>query len=69
MYPLPVNPTVVVRIDSNGQNVLAVASNIDADLKVVIVKDDASFAEEAANKPFDSTRPPQPHQVLAPRKH
>ena len=56
MYPLPVNPTVVIRLDRGGQNVVAVASNIDPELKIVLVEGDDDFKREAANKPFDSTR-------------
>lgn len=56
MYPLPVNPTVAILLNPEGK-VEAVASNIDSELKVVVVTDRAAFAAEACNKPFDSTRP------------
>jgi hypothetical protein len=65
MTPLTQNPTVVIRLDSNGQNIISVASNISADLKVVLTEGWASFEDEAANKPFSDTRTLQPVQVMS----
>ncbi len=56
MIPLPEYPRVVIRVDSKG-NVLAVASNISADLKVLTCLTDVQYKYDAANKPFDTTRP------------
>lgn len=67
MTPLTENPTVVVRVSPDGK-LVDVASNVSQDLKVVIVGSATAYADEAANKPFDTTRPVQPTQVLAMRK-
>lgn len=53
MTPLPVNPTVVIRVD-NGK-VVAVASNIAPvpELNVVIAESNEKYDEEAKGKPFN----------------
>lgn len=51
MIPLTVNPTVVLKQDMLG-GIVAVATNIAPDLKVVIAHGDQEFDYEAANKPF-----------------
>ena len=56
MYPLPINPTVVLQVSKDGKIVVRSASNIDPELKVVLVDNEYDFKAEAANKPFDSTR-------------
>ena len=56
---MPENPTVALRLDQQGR-VTAIASNLSPDLTVVITRDNDTFKAEAANKPFDTTRPPQP---------
>jgi hypothetical protein len=68
MTPMPDKPTVALRLDQQGR-VTAVASNISPDLEIVITRDANTFKDEAANKPFDTTRPPQPAQVLAQGVH
>ena len=68
MTPLTTNPNAVILLNPEGR-IEAVASNVAPDLKVVITSDRATFADEAANKPFDTTRPVQPEQVMAMRKH
>lgn len=66
MTPLPCNPTVVILLNKNADGLVeAVASNIDPDLNVKVVTTVVDFNNEACNKPFDSTRPRQPEQVLA----
>lgn len=66
MTPMPVNPVVVVQIE-NGR-VINTASNIGNDLTVVAVDNATAFNTEAAGKPFNSTLPIQPTQVLAMKK-
>jgi hypothetical protein len=68
MTPLPEKPTVALRLDQQGR-VFAVASNISPDLEIVITRDANVFKDEAANKPFDTLRPPQFVQVLAQGAH
>lgn len=67
MIPLPVNPTVVVFIDPhNGvESVQAVASNIDPDLRVIVVHSHEEYGELIRNLPFDSANPNPQTQVLA----
>ena len=56
MYPLPVNPTVAVLIDKDGNPVKA-ASNIAPlpELTVKVFTNAQKFEEEAKNKPFNQT--------------
>lgn len=61
---IPNNPNSVVLLDPQG-NQIAEANNIAPDFQVKIVCDRAEFEAEAANKPFDSTRPVQPQQTLS----
>ena len=68
MIPLPQNPTVVLRRDIFGE-IVAIASNVSDDIRVILVDTDTDFKREAANQPFDTTRPVQPVQVLAARKN
>lgn len=65
MIPLPVNPTVTVLIQ-NG-NVVAVASNIDPELKVNVVTSQEAYGEAIRNLPFDSANPRPQTQILAAR--
>ena len=65
MIPLPVNPTVTVFIQ-NGK-VIAVASNIDPELKVSVVTSQEAYGEAIRNLPFDSANPRPQTQVLAAR--
>jgi len=64
MIPLPVGPNAVVRIGDNDE-IINTASNISSDFTVLVVRSEAEFKTEAANKTFDSTRPVQPVQVLS----
>jgi hypothetical protein len=50
MNPLPVNPTVVLRV-VNGQ-VISVASNVAPDLRIIVTNNMVDFDYEAANQPF-----------------
>lgn len=63
MIPLPVNPTVTVLIQ-NGK-VVAVANNIDPELKVNVVTSHEAYGEAICNLPFDSANPRPQTQVLA----
>jgi hypothetical protein len=63
MTPLPVNPTVTVLVQSG--KVVAVASNIDPELKVNIVTSQEAYGEAISNLPFDSANPNPQTQVLA----
>lgn len=65
MIPLPFNPTVTVLVQ-NGK-VVAVASNIDPELKVNVVTTNESYGEAIGNLPFDSANPNPQTQVLAAR--
>lgn len=56
MTPLTVNPTVVLAVDGKGR-VTGVATNVAADLEIVVATDDAAFKDEASNKPFRSDVP------------
>ena len=76
MTPFPNKPTVVVLTDKNGK-VAAVASNLAAfdpeganpDRLAVVLTDNVNvFNANSDNKPFNSTLPEQPVQVLAMRK-
>ena len=64
MTPLPTNPNAVILVDTENK-IVATASNISEDFIVKVVTERSAFVAEAANKPFDSTRPPQPVQVLS----
>jgi hypothetical protein len=65
MTPLTTKPTVVILLAPKTDEVMAVASNVapfpvandatDA-LLVKVTRKMAEFKDEAANKPFDSTR-------------
>ena len=59
MTPLPVNPVVVVQIGPDSGKVVAVATNVAQDLKVVVVENDADFNEQALGKTFNSDRCPE----------
>lgn len=50
MTPMPVNPILVLRIREG--EVIANANNIGNDLRIVVIHDAATFAEEAAGKPY-----------------
>lgn len=65
MTPLTTKPTVVILLAPKGDEVMAVASNVapiatnnpaEDPLTVVMTRKMAVFKDEAANKPFDSTR-------------
>jgi hypothetical protein len=65
MTPLTTKPTVVILLAPKGDEVMAVASNIapvtvtnasEDPLTVVVTRRVATFRDEAANKPFDTTR-------------
>lgn len=60
---MPVNPTVTVLVQ-NG-NVVAVASNIDPELKVSVVTTNEAYGKAIGNLPFDSANPRPQTQVLA----
>jgi hypothetical protein len=64
MTPLPTNPNAVALVGTKGE-ILEVASNIDADFQIKLVKTRDEFRTEAANKPFRTDRPPQEPQVLS----
>lgn len=64
MTPLTVNPSVVVLVDPSGKPI-ATATNVAPDLEVIITNDRGEYEQEAANKPFDTTRPVQEQQVLS----
>lgn len=67
MTPLPVSPAVVVYFDP-ARGVVAHASNVSADLSVVVVDSPEAYGEQVRNKPFDSANPNPQTQVLAMRK-
>ena len=48
---MPSNPIVVIRVTSNG-SVEDNRNNIGNDLKIVVVWDKATFAEESAGIPY-----------------
>jgi len=56
MMPLPVNPTVVMLVDNEG-NLCATASNVAEDLKVVVTRDWVTFGKESCNRPFKNLNP------------
>jgi hypothetical protein len=65
MTPLTTKPTVVILLAPKGDEVMAVASNIapvtvatasEDPLTIKVTRKVAEFREEAANKPFDTTR-------------
>ncbi len=65
MTPLTTKPTVVILLAPKTDEVMAVASNVapvktdnpsEDPLNVIVTRKMAAFKEEAANKPFDSTR-------------
>ena len=55
MFPLPVNPTVVVQLDTTGNHVVRVASNIAPikEMSVVVTKFPGDFDEAAKGKTFN----------------
>lgn len=63
MTPLSTNPTVVLMV-VNGER-RATATNVAADLNVVIVDNVTAFNEAALGKPFNSIFPVQPEQVMS----
>ena len=62
MTPMPVKPTVVVRINPETKEVVDVASNVartndpDDPLTVKVVTTATAYAEASLGMPFDSTR-------------
>lgn len=64
MTPLPQNPSVAILVDEQNRP-CAIASNIDPDLKVVVTNDRSIYEDEAAGKPFESSRPRQEPQTLS----
>ncbi len=62
MTPLPMKPTVIVRINPETKQVVDVASNIvrindsDDPLTVKVVTTATGYAEAVQGLPFDSTR-------------
>lgn len=65
MTPLTTKPTVVILLAPKTDEVMAVASNVapvktdnpsEDPLTVVVTRSVTAFKDEAANKPFDSTR-------------
>ena len=61
---IPQDPNAVILLDPQGK-VIASANNIDPEFRFKVVRDRAEFEAEAANKPFDTTRPVQEHQTLS----
>lgn len=59
MIALLENPNAVILMDTENK-IVATASNISEDFTVKIVTERSAFVAEAANKPFNSTRLPQP---------
>lgn len=59
MTPLPSKPTIVVRVDSQG-NPICVASNIAPlpELTIQVVRSKDEFDEAALGKPFNQIHPP-----------
>jgi hypothetical protein len=56
MTPLPQNPNAVALLGTKGE-ILEIASNIGPDFQLKLVKTRSEFNDEAANKPFDTSRP------------
>jgi hypothetical protein len=52
MTPLTENPTIVIRLDFGGQNVVATATNISPEIQVKVVVGKEDFDKEAAGLPF-----------------
>jgi hypothetical protein len=52
MTPLTENPTIVIRLDKGGQNVVATATNISPEIKVVLVEGETAFNDAAAGLSF-----------------
>lgn len=48
---MPVNPILVIHVDSNGK-VISNNNNIGNDLRIVVVNDDRTFSEESAGLPY-----------------
>ena len=63
MIALSSDPIVVIELNHRGQ-IKSIASNISNNLNVVVCNNQALFKEEAKGKPFDTTRPIQPIQIL-----
>ena len=55
MTPLTVNPTVALLVRDG--KVVATATNVAPDLKVVVTDNREAYEAEACNKPFDTLRP------------
>jgi hypothetical protein len=51
MTPMPINPIIVLFVNSNGE-VLANQNNIGNDLRIVVVTDAKTYQEESAGKPY-----------------
>ena len=64
MTPLTANPNAVLLVDAENR-ILGLASNIASDLKILVTRDPAVYADEAANKPFDTDRPLPPDMVMS----
>lgn len=63
---IPENPTVVILLNKNREGLIeAVANNIAPELTVKVVTTVVDFNNEAANKPFDTGRPPQEQMTLS----
>ena len=52
-------------MDSNGQNIINVASNVAPDLKVVLVGNNDEWLNASSGQPFSNSRTPQPVQVMS----
>jgi hypothetical protein len=68
MIPKTENPTVVIRITSDGVLVTD-RNNIGDDLAIVVARTDEEFAEKSAGIPYSGTDPgPGQTKVLAMKK-
>ena len=61
---VPNNPNAVALLGTKGE-LLEVAQNIAPDFELKLVTDRGEFEAEAANKPFDTSRPHEERQVLS----
>lgn len=61
---IPNNPNAVALLGTKGE-LLEVAQNIAPDFELKLVTDRGEFEAEAANKPFDTSRPHEERQVLS----
>lgn len=51
MTPMPINPILVLRVTDRGF-VIDNRNNIGNDLRIVVVKDEATFIDESAGIPY-----------------